>query len=1331
MNDRLEIHTLGRFSIHIGEEPVTGLASRKAAVLLVYLAANPQQHSREVLADMLWDDRSQARSMANLRVALSSLRKEVGEYVNITREKVVINPEANTWLDALQFEQNLAPILQSNETLSTERLEQAAQGVALYQGEFLEGVYLRECRRMEDWIVRERERLHHMAVAALSSLTAHALHSSAYQQGILHGQRLLELDPLMEAGYRQMLRLLALSGQRGAAIAQFETCRRILQEELGVEPEAATVALFEQIQQGELPAPKEALPIPAPRFPSFLDKNIERTPQPLFVGREAELERLDEFLERAMSGRGQMAFIAGDAGSGKTSLLHGFARHVQDKYPQVLLATGECNAFSGLGDPYLPFRELLEMLTGDLESRLAAQAISLEGARRQWSALPVTLPALLEHGRGLLEGFLSASALAARLQAAAPTGERWDTWLHEIDQLAKTPSGAQEQPQIAEQFTRLVETISQQSPLVLVLDDLQWADTGSTNLLFHLARRLEGKSILILAAYRPEEIHAGRNGEPNPLEKLLHEFKRQFGEVWVDLNASREARGSQFVGDLLDSQSNQLTATFRQALFRRTGGHPLFTVELLRILQEQGGLIKDQHGVWRETQDLHWEVMPARVEGVIATRLARLEPEQQELLRTASLMGEQFSLHVLARLTGKDETSLARVLGEQLGRRHRLIQELGIRQIENQHDYLFHFRHALFQQRLYQQVGEAERRLLHRQIGRILEALYAGHTEEITVQLAWHYTEGGEVDKAVEYLLQAGDKARRLYAHQEATDNYQRALKFLEDQHEVERAARILMNLGLTYHIAFDFKHSRQAYQEAFELWQHASTSQIAALPPPQVLRIGGGNGPYTLDPAFADDSLSERFLGELFSGLITLGPEMEVLPNIASSWDVKSGGLKYIFHLRDDVVWSDGKPVTAADFEYAWKRVLDPATKSKTADLLYDIKGAQAFHQGQITHPEQVGVQSLNDHTLVVELEGPAGYFLYLLASSVTYPVPRHVIELYRNRWADVENIVTNGPFRLRSWNRGVSMSLERNPTFHGQFKGNVYQIDNFLYIEPSESLTSYEKDKFDLLDGIDWFPASAHTDASRKFVNDYISWPVYVTQYVGFDTSRPPFNDRRVRRAFVMAIDRDWWAKKIRRGIYFPATGGFIPPGMPGHSPDIGLPHDPGQARQLLAQAGYPNGDGFPPIKQMWPRAAYEWELLLQRWHTILNVEITSEVMAIPAYWDQLREQLPHIFWMGWHADYPDPDSFLRVGILRLRNIGRWQNEAYIRLIEQARRILNQEERMKLYQQADRILIEEAAIFPLTYMHDHMLLKSWVKKYPLSPQKSSFWKDVIIEPH
>jgi ABC-type oligopeptide transport system substrate-binding subunit/DNA-binding SARP family transcriptional activator len=1326
MNDRLEIHTLGRLEIHVGGEPVTGLVSRKAAVLLVYLATNPQPHSREVLADMLWDDRSQSRTMANLRVALSSLRKEAGEYVNITREKVAINPEANTWLEALQFEQNLAPILQSNETLSTERLEQAAQGVALYQGEFLEGVYLRECRRMEDWIVRERERLHHMAVAALSSLATHALHSSAYQQGILHSQRLLELDPLMEAGHRQMMRLLALSGQRGAALAQFETCRRTLQDELGIEPEAATMALFKQIQQGELPAPGETLPIPAPRFPSFLDEEIKETPQPLFVGRDAELERLDEFLERAMSGKGQVAFIAGDAGSGKTSLLRGFARHAQDKYPQVLLAMGECNAFSGKGDPYLPFRELLDMLTGDLESRLTAQAIGLEGARRLWSTLPVTLPALLEHGQGLLEGFLSASSLAARLQVAVPDNDNWEKWLREIDQLAMTPPGVQEQPQIAEQFTRVVETISQQSPLVLVLDDLQWVDAGSTNLLFHLARRLEGMPILILAAYRPEEISPSRNGEPNPLEKLLHEFKRQYGEVWIDLNASREARGSQFVANLLDSEVNNLTPIFRQALFQRTGGHPLFTVELLRILQEQGGLTKDENGVWRETQNLHWEVMPARVEGVIAARLTQLEPDLQELLRTASLMGEHFSLHVLTRLTGKTEASLARLLGEQLGRRHHLVQELGVRRIGSQSDYLFRFHHAMFQQHLYRQVGESERRLLHGQIGQILEALYTGRTEEIVVQLAWHYTEAGEFDKAVEYLLQAGDQARGLYAHQEAIEHYQLALKFLKDQHEFERAARTLMKLGLTYHTSFDFNRSQEAYQEGFELWQHAVKNKTTAFPP-QTLRIGADE-PVTLDPTLASDMPTKAILDQLFSGLIILGPEMEVLPDIAESWEVTDEGLKYVFRLREDVVWSDGQPVTAADFEFAWKRALDLPTGSPIARLLYDIKGAKAFHLGQITNPDLIGVQSIDEHTLVVDLENPAGYFLNLLNHPATFPAPRHALERYGDRWTEMQHLVTNGPYRLEARHHGERLSLKRNPLYHGQFTGNAHQIEYFTGMQFSQALELYKQDKLDVLPYA-WV-SDVHAVNSRH-ADDFFTTPDLSTEYVGFDPSQAPFNDRRVRRAFVMAIDREWWTNELSGGVSFPANGGYIPPGIPGHSPNIGLPYDPQQARRLLAEAGYPNGDGFPTIAtQVMSDNAIRWDLLLQRWHTVLGVEFTCEVMGWGAYLERLRAQLPPIFFIWWVANHPDPDDFLRLG-LSSYNQGKWRNEAYTRLVEEARRISKQEKRMELYRQADRILIEEAMILPLSYLQIIMLLKPWVKRFPITPQRSSFLKDVIIEPH
>jgi oligopeptide transport system substrate-binding protein len=534
------------------------------------------------------------------------------------------------------------------------------------------------------------------------------------------------------------------------------------------------------------------------------------------------------------------------------------------------------------------------------------------------------------------------------------------------------------------------------------------------------------------------------------------------------------------------------------------------------------------------------------------------------------------------------------------------------------------------------------------------------------------------------------------------------------------------MKLGLTYHTSFDFNRSREAYQEGFELWQHAVKNKTTAFPP-QTLRIGGDE-PVTLDPTRSNDGTSARILNQLFSGLITLGPEMEVLPDIAESWEVTSGGLKYIFHLRDDVVWRDGQPVTATDFEYAWKRVLDPATQSTNASLLYDVKNAQAFHQGQITDPEQVGVRSLDDHTLMVELEGPVGYFLYLLSHNATFALPRHVVETYGDRWTEMQHLVTNGPYRLEGWRHGERLSFKRNPLYHGQFNGNADQIESFIGMQFSTALELYKQDQLDVLGYA--LPSNVHAVYSRH-ADDFFTWPVLSTQYVVFDPSQAPFNDRRVRRAFVMAIDREWLTNELSGGSSFPAKGGFIPPGMPGHSPNIGLPHDPKQARQLLAEAGYPNGDGFPPITTLVNSSdALQWDLLLQRWHTVLGVESTCEVMGWGAYLERLRAQLPPIFLIGWGADYPDPDNFLRLGLASYSQ-GKWRNEAYTERVEKARRISNQEERIELYRQADRILIEEAMILPLNYLPIVLLLKPWVKRFPITPQGSPFWKDVIIEPH
>ncbi len=454
----------------------------------------------------------------------------------------------------------------------------------------------------------------------------------------------------------------------------------------------------------------------------------------------------------------------------------------------------------------------------------------------------------------------------------------------------------------------------------------------------------------------------------------------------------------------------------------------------------------------------------------------------------------------------------------------------------------------------------------------------------------------------------------------------------------------------------------------------------------------------------------------------------------MARGWEVSERGRKYIFHLRDDVRWSDGTPVTAGDFEYAWKRALDPAIGAPFVSLLYDVKGARPFHRGEASDPGQVEVRALDDVTLVVELEEPTGYFLQLVANAITYPVPRHVVAVHGNAWAEMGNIVTNGPFRLDAWQRGQSMTLSRNPEYHGRSRGNVQRVELYLPKERSLKLEleMYEADDVDMSDVWDLPPIELDR-ARQRHAGEYVLVPTLGTQCMVFDGRRPPFDDPQVRRAFVLATDRETLADVVMmKGHFFPATGGFVPPGMPGHSAGIGLPYDPDRGRQLLAEAGYPGGRGFPVVGLLTFHGLEPViEYLQGQWRENLGIETTWEWIEWAMFLDRLEKKPPHMFSLFWTADYPDPDNFLRAAVSSIRGLTWWQNEAYDGLVEEARRAMDQEERMKLYHQADRILVEEAPIMPLQYPWWPLLVKPWVSKYPTSPMRRNFWKDVMIEPH
>jgi oligopeptide transport system substrate-binding protein len=314
--------------------------------------------------------------------------------------------------------------------------------------------------------------------------------------------------------------------------------------------------------------------------------------------------------------------------------------------------------------------------------------------------------------------------------------------------------------------------------------------------------------------------------------------------------------------------------------------------------------------------------------------------------------------------------------------------------------------------------------------------------------------------------------------------------------------------------------------------------------------------------------------------------------------------------------------------------------------------------------------------------------------------------------------------------------MVLVRNPTYHGRFSGNLERVELALVgqgVTPVR-LDMYEAGNLDVVN-LGYVPIPDRERARQVHAGEILSAPYLVTRWVSLFPSGPPLDDVRVRRALVLATDRETLANVVLGGYEFPATGGFVPPGMPGHSPGIALPYDPELARQLLAEAGYPGGQGFPPLDAFtWSPPHEDFAAYLKtQWHENLGIEIAWEMVDLSIRAREFQRgqwEKPHLFFNGWIADYPDPDSFLRLSGPATMP-AEWSSLAYKGLIERAVSATSQAERLKLYRQADRMIVEEAVVLPLMYGRQQVMVKPWVARHPLSPIGAVFWKDVVIEPH
>jgi tetratricopeptide (TPR) repeat protein/ABC-type transporter Mla MlaB component len=540
--------------------------------------------------------------------------------------------------------------------------------------------------------------------------------------------------------------------------------------------------------------------------------------QNTFIGRKAQLHLLDDFLKKAASGQLQVAFISGEAGVGKSSLVEEFIRSRAEADPTLISALGECNAQTGSGDPYLPFRQVLTSLTtGTGEEKSANEISRSKRTTRLKEFVRISSQTLIKIGPDLIGIFVPVAGLLTHIAAevAINSGLLPEQPGKKTGKERAKINPALDQEKIFEQYASVLKALSKDHTLILVLDDLQWADSGSLNLLFHLARQLKDSRILLLGTYRPDDVAMGREGARHPLESILNELKRYYGDIIIDLASSSPDEGRTFTNELIDSEPNHLGAAFREQLFAHTDGHPLFTVELLRNLKERGSLLKDKDGCWIQGSTLNWETLPARVEGVIGERIARLPEGLRETISIASVMGYDFIAQVVASVQKVPEGELVKDLARELQKRYLLVFEQGEIKIGKQFLSNYRFSHALTQQYLYDELSAGERRLWHGEIAETLEAISAEQSDLFALQLARHYDEAGNTEKAIPYWIMAGDGAFRAYAQNEAIAAYTRALELgKEIQISSEQLQHLYTRRGRSMELIGQFEQALENYAE-------------------------------------------------------------------------------------------------------------------------------------------------------------------------------------------------------------------------------------------------------------------------------------------------------------------------------------------------------------------------------------------------------------------------------------------------------------------------------------------------------------------------------------
>ena len=482
------------------------------------------------------------------------------------------------------------------------------------------------------------------------------------------------------------------------------------------------------------------------------------------------------------------------------------------------------------------------------------------------------------------------------------------------------------------------------------------------------------------------------------------------------------------------------------------------------------------------------------------------------------------------------------------------------------------------------------------------------------------------------------------------------------------------------------------------------------------VLHRGNSAEPQSLDPHYAQGQFESTIVGDLLMGLTIDGPDGISIPAAAQSWETSDDGLTWTFHLREHE-WSDGTPVTAEDFVYAWRRILSPETAAPYASLLYIFKNAQAINAGGMA-PEALGASAINARTLLLELESPAPYLPELMSHFTTYPVPRHVVENLGNDWTNAENYVGNGPFNFVEWVPNDHITLDKNPKFYDAENVAIDRVIYYPAADPDAGLRRFRAGEFDTLDElpigqIEWLRANMPTSVRVE--------PFLGLEYIPINFTRPPFGDVRIREALNLALDREILTEQVLRLGYSPAYA-VVPPGTANYPGGnrmefAGTPMEErlARARELMQDAGYGPDNLLGTsllVRSTGADARRVPAALQQMWREIyVDLEIVQADGAVT--YSRIQEGDYDLGLINWIADFNDARNFLFLLMSdgSGKNYARYDNSAFDELILASDRERDPARRGALMAQAENLALEDYPWIPVYYLVTRDLVQPYVQ--------------------